>query len=133
MKRRWLSAIAMVILAAACAKAGTPAGPVGTGRLVVSQQLAKGYFEGYVAFVEVRRGGQSVFSDRLHLEDPLVHELPTGSYSLTFAVRPCDGSCDRLDPAAETCSASFSVEAGATVTAHAIERPGKSCSIELRS
>ena len=85
MTRRWFPAIVLVLIAASCAKAGTPAGPVGTGRLVVSQQLAKGYFEGYVAFVEVRQGGQSVFTDRLHLEDPLVHELPTGSYSLTFA------------------------------------------------
>jgi hypothetical protein len=133
MKTR-LAAILLVLLAGACANASvTSSNGARTGRLVVSQNSAKGFIEGYVAFIDVARDGHSVFSDRLAFDQPLSHEFDEGSYQLTFTVRPCDGSCGRLDPPTETCSIPFTINAGETVKAYAIERPTKGCSIELRS
>jgi hypothetical protein len=91
------------------------------------------YIEGYVPFVSVAENGQEVFSARMETDQTLTHELPAGSYELTFTVHPCDGNCGYLDPPTETCSQSFTVEAGQTVRAHAVERPSQGCSIAFQS
>jgi hypothetical protein len=134
MKSR-VAAILLVLMAGACANASASGDGPGTGRLVVSQEMERSgpvYTEGYVAFIDVKQGGEVVFSDRLPFDQPLSHELPVGSYDLAFTVRPCDGNCGYLDAATETCSASFTINEGATVKAHATERPTKGCSIDLR-
>lgn len=131
-----------VALAAGCASksptlGGVPTSPAGgTGRLVVTQEMAKGagaYIEGYVAFVKVSQGSQELFSARMEFGQAVTHDLPAGTYSLAFSVRPCDGNCGYLDPTAETCSSDFSVATGQTVKANATERPGDSCSIAFVS
>jgi hypothetical protein len=136
MKRWWLPAIVLVLMAAACAQA-TPSGGGGDpGRLVVSQEMDRSgsvYIEGYVAFIAVTQDGHSIFSDRLPFDEPLSHELPSGSYELSFTVRPCDGNCGYLDPVTETCSLPLTVGSGETVRAHVIERPSKDCSISIRA
>jgi hypothetical protein len=135
MKARWVAAMVMVLMTGACASASATGGS-GTGRLVISQELDRTgpmYAEGYVAFVKVIQGSNVVFSDRLPFDQPLEHALPSGSYRLTFTVRPCDGNCGYLDPVTETCAASFTVGSGDVVKAQVVERPGKGCSIDVRS
>lgn len=140
--RRWQIFLG-VLLAAGCAtsaQSSTDLSPsasgLGTGRLVVTQEMAKGagvYIEGYVPFVTVAQNGQEVFSARMEFDQTLTHELPAGSYQLTFTVRPCDGNCGYLDPPTETCSKAFTIEAEQTVHANAVERPGEGCSIAFLS
>jgi hypothetical protein len=139
MRIRPLLIVTVVLLAASGAKASAPSSldaTSATGMLVVTQEMARDggvYVEGYVPFVTVAQNGQEVYSSRLALDEPLSHQLPVGSYALTFVVHPCDASCDRLDGPAETCSAPFTVASDQTVKAHAVERPAKGCSIAVQS
>src|SRR5204863_8436609 len=114
MRTRLLLVVAIVLFAASCAKAAAPSSDAtaANGLLVITQEMARDggvYIEGYVPFVTVAQQGQKIFSSRLPLDQPLSHQLPVGSYALTYVVHPCDASCDRLDGPAETCSASFAV------------------------
>jgi hypothetical protein len=136
--RRPLFVVALMLLAASCAKATapSPAATPANGMLVITQEMARGggvYIEGYVPFVTVAQNGHEIFSSRMQLDQALSHELSAGSYQLTFTVRGCDASCARLDPPSESCSNSFTVEDGQTVRAHAIERPAQGCSISFES
>lgn len=137
MRARSFFALALGLLAISCAKAGAaPPSPEGRGLLVVTQATATDgpmYIEGYVPFVTVTQGERKVFSHRMPFDQPFTHELPSGEYTLNFAVRPCDGNCGNLDPQAEACSAPFAVAPDQTVKAHAIERPGQGCSISFPS
>ena len=130
-------AVVLLLLVAGCSRAVgiTPSGsPAGSGRLVVTQEMGKGgpmYIEGYVPFVTVMHDGDEVFSARMQFDQPLARDLAAGAYELTFVVHPCDGNCGYLDPPAETCSASFVVAAGQTLRVHAVERPGRGCSLQI--
>jgi hypothetical protein len=138
MRARRLFVVALLLLAASCAKTSPPISGAtpSSGLLVITQEMARGggvYIEGYVPFVAVTQNGQEVFSSRMKIDQALSHELSAGSYELTFTVRGCDASCAMLDPPTESCSSGFAVEDGQTVRAHAIERPAKGCSIAFDS
>jgi hypothetical protein len=138
MRARPLFVVALVLLAASCARASVPSsGPTpSNGLLVVTQEMARDggvYIEGYVPFVTVTQDGQEVFSSRMKLDQALSHELSAGSYELTFTVRGCDANCGYLDPPSETCTKTFALEAGQTVRSHVVERPSQGCSIAFQS
>src|SRR5213593_3773943 len=127
---------ALLLLVAGCAGTAAidPGSPSGSGMLVVSQEVQPGgplYIEGYVPFLTLTRDGQEVFTERMRVDQPFTRNLPAGTYELTYVVHPCDANCGHLDPAAEECSVRFALAAGQTLRAHAVERPGHSCSIRI--
>ena len=142
--KRPLALVLLLALTPSCAsRSPSPAGddgspsaePSGSGRLVVNQSMDDKfccYIEGYLWFVEISLGSEVVFESRGDFgKAPLSRNLPTGSYDLTFYVRPCSGNCGELDAPAERCSAPFTIADGAVVTATIVERPGKNCSISI--
>jgi hypothetical protein len=138
MRGRRLAVVAVAVLVTSCAAgaASTPASTPSDGLLVVTQEMARSgavYGEGYVPFITVSRDGQDIFTARMQFDRPLSRSLGAGSYLLTFTVRPCDANCGYLDPAAETCSVTFTMKPDQTVRAHAIERPGHDCMITTSS
>jgi hypothetical protein len=138
MRVRPMVVLALVVLAASCAKASAPSSGAtpAKGQLVITQEMARDgavYSEGYVPFVAVSQNGQEIFSSRMEVDQALSHELSAGSYQLTFKVRGCDASCAMLDPPSESCSKAFTVDDGQTVRAHATERPAQGCSITFES
>ena len=135
--RSW-AVFALLLLAAGCAATTDPrsGSPGASGTLVVTQEVDRGdsgamYIEGYVPFLTLTRDGRQVFTERMRVDQPFYRDLPAGAYELTLEVHPCDANCGYLDPATETCSVSFSMAAGQTVRAHAVERPGANCSIRI--
>ena len=57
--------------------------------------------------------------------------LDPGSYRLVSSQRPCDGSCDSLDPPTDECSREVVVTAGRSVAVTITVGPGESCSVEV--
>ena len=129
-------AFALLLLAAGCSETAdiNPRSPSGSGALVVTQELQTGgplYIEGYVPFLTLTRDGQELFTERMRVDQSFTRNLPAGTYELKYVVHPCDANCGHLDPAAEECSLRFTLAAGQTLQAHAVERPGHSCSIQF--
>ena len=133
-----MGALAAMLLLASCAGASAnPPRPASSeGLLVVTQEMASGgsvYIEGYVPFFTVSMDGQEISKARMQGDRPVSRRLAVGAYLLTFLVHPCDANCGFLDPVAETCSATFTLQPDQTVKALVIERPARGCSITFTS
>jgi hypothetical protein len=98
------------------------------------------YVEGSYSFVRVvRPQGGKLVEERLPDGEPagqstfvseVVLRLDPGEYRFISFQRPCDGSCDSLDPPTDECERVIRVarrEARVTVTV----RPGEGCTIEV--
>ncbi len=99
------------------------------------------YVEGSYSYVRVERPqGGKLLEERLPDGEPAGQEkfvsdvilrLDPGDYRLVSFQRPCDGSCDSLDPPTDECERVIRVtrrEALVTVTV----RPGEACTIEAQ-
>ena len=99
------------------------------------------YFEGSYSYLRVERpDGDELLEERLpdnsvpageeKFVSELVVRLDPGHYRLVSFQRPCDGSCDSLDPPTDECQRVIRVtgpEALVTVTV----RPEEGCAIEV--
>ena len=100
-----------------------------------------GYFEGSYSYVRVENlDGEKLIEERLPLEGEKLGELrflsrttlrlDPGSYRLVSFQRPCEGSCDSLDPPTDVCSGKIAVARDRAVQVAITVRPGAGCTIE---
>jgi hypothetical protein len=135
MKRSAACLVVVLItpLLGACAKHVPRFGPGGSGRvrLLQEEDMQGGvYIEGYVASARVTRpDGTPMFEVTVPYKQPVVRDLPPGSYRLAFSVRPCDANCGNLDGVSERCQSSFRVEAGQVTSLRALVGPNVGCRI----
>lgn len=136
--------LALAGFAAAAAGSGTEElrggeeAPAPDGKLVVREHRLDSdviYFEGYVAFLRVRESDSGAaaikrrFARRVHLRAT----LPAGRYRLIRFIRPCEGTCERLDPPTERCAAAVRVRDGELTTAAIRTRAGEDCEVRVKA
>jgi len=111
-------------------------------RLVVQYDQEGFYAEGSFVHLELYRYFRDldVFPAQITVID---REAPTGGtvlldatpapgiYELRSYQRPCNGSCDVLEPPSDGCAVRLTLESGATATAVVTVRPGSSCAIDI--
>lgn len=111
----------------------------GTSRLIIREIIDPRtgvYTEGSIAHVllENAEGGKIVdrdYGEGSRNRPRFDGALPVGSYRLTSYQRPCDGSCDSLDPPTDRCSLGMQLNKGEIVTATIHLSPGQGCTITL--
>jgi hypothetical protein len=136
-----LASVALV--APACGDSSEPAGE-GSGPVDVRIQqvldFSKGlYIEGSYSYVRVERpDGEEVLRERLGEErecsesecvSKLVLRLDPGEYRLVSFQRPCEGNCDLLDPATDSCDRLIEVRPGEALNVVVTVHPGEGCTI----
>ena len=87
------------------------------------------YMEGSVWHVRVVDASGDAVLDRQLMDDRVTLGLEAGRYTIESEELPCDGNCSHLDPATDSCSSEFAIEAGQQAAATVTLRPGKDCSI----
>jgi hypothetical protein len=102
----------------------------------VTRRSQPSYTEGFVPFLQVRYiEGQVFFRARYPASGgSSTVQIPPGLYRLESFLRPCNGTCARLDPPVDRCSRRlrFSPDRSSTVGAHVTVTPTDGCSIRLR-
>lgn len=102
----------------------------------VTKRSRPSYTEGFAAFLQVRYlEGQVFFRARYPSSGGRsTVEIPPGLYRLESFLRPCNGTCARLDPPVDRCSRRlrFSPDRSAKVRAQIAVTPTVGCSIRLR-
>ena len=82
------------------------------------------YAEGSYSYIRVERlDGDELLEEQFEQEEILHLRLDPGSYRFVSFQRPCDGSCDSLDPPTDECQRVIPVEKA---------EPGRGISIEVR-
>jgi hypothetical protein len=100
------------------------------------------YFEGSYSYVRVESlVGDELVEERLPLDAKKLDELrflstralrlDPGTYRLVSFQRPCDGSCDSLDPPTDSCSRRITVTRDRSVDVATTVRPGEGCTVEI--
>jgi hypothetical protein len=101
----------------------------------VTKRSRPSYTEGFASFLQVRYiEGQVFFRARYPSSGGRsTVEIPPGLYRLESFLRPCNGTCARLDPPVDRCSRRlrFSPDRSSTVRAHITVTPTAGCSIRL--
>lgn len=94
------------------------------------------YTEGFVSFVQLRFiEGQILFRARYPASGGRsTVEVPPGRYRIGSFLRPCNGTCARLDPAVDRCSRRMRIptQRSTTVRADITVTPTDGCGIRLR-
>lgn len=136
-----LASVAMV--APACGDTSEPVGE-GSGPVDVRIQqvldFSKArYTEGSYSYIGVERpNGEEVLKERLGNErecsesecvSKLVLRLVPGDYRFISFQRPCDGSCEAVDPPTDRCDRLIEVRAGEALNLVVTVHPGEGCTI----
>jgi hypothetical protein len=94
------------------------------------------YIEGSVPFFRVEREGGVIVEEKRLGQSPVVgvggsfsFSLPPANYVLVTYVRPCDGTCEHLDPPADECRGAFSIKSGQTLYAVRQQTDSGACSV----
>lgn len=133
-----LRAAAVVCCAvAALTGCGTAASPA--GRLTVSESLPDEpvYVDGSISYLritgpddDVVRDGPATNGRDPRGRNPLFdRRLAPGAYTIVSYQRPCQGTCDVLDPPADRCEAEIEVREDENSAVVAELRPGGGCRI----
>lgn len=141
--RQWLRLVPLLALGAGvmgCTQSeGLPHIPTnGPATITVHAALAPGgamYDEGALPQVIVRNADGTVAAHQLQPEPRFrsalqLPDLEPGNYVLHAGLRPCDGSCDNLDPLTDVCQTNLTLIPGpwdVRVTFHT----GRSCAIKV--
>jgi hypothetical protein len=103
---------------------------------LVTKRSQPTYTEGFVSFLEVRYiEGQIFFRARYPASGGRsTVDIPPGLFRIASFLRPCNGTCARLDPPVDSCSSRFRSPSrrSATVRAHIVVTPTEGCVIRLR-
>src|SRR5262249_19241902 len=88
------------------------------------------YIEGSIWHVRIV-GPDGTVLDRKLADDTVSASLEPGRYKLSSEEFPCDGNCNHLDPATDSCSTELTGDGGQELAATVKLRPSKGCSIEV--
>ena len=121
--RLGIATVVVAVLALPASAANAP------GTLDYRQTFTKGppWVEGQVSYVRVRDArGDAVVSRRVQHRPSfrLVRKLSPGRYRVISYQRPCDGSCNHLDPPAARCSRRIRILSGGLTDVRTTVRPG---------
>lgn len=138
----------IAFVASACANASEGAGEAnqkagGAVDVRIEQVLVSNglfYTEGSYSYVRVAQpdGGQVVKKrlararecSKSECVSEAVLRLAPGEYRFVSFQRPCDGSCELLDPPTDRCDALITVKAAEALDVVITVRPGEGCKIE---
>lgn len=109
-------------------------------RLVVRESLppTPRYVEGSVSFLRVEKTGSGeVIIDgpvtdgqQVRGREPLFSRaVEPGEYRLVSYQRPCQGTCEQLDPPTDRCEATVGLDAGETLTATVVLSQDGGCTV----
>jgi hypothetical protein len=94
-------------------------------RLTLITEGNGAYVEGFQWFVAADGGAKLRAGN-----DGLTVHVPKGTHRISVTVRPCSGSCQRLDPVFDRCSRAVTVGDGETRAVVHL-RPTKGCMIDV--
>ena len=103
-----------------------------SGRLRVTQnQTDCCYSEGQVSFLVV--SGPTTIRRKFQSINPIMPvvdvDLEPGLYNVESYQQPCDGNCDLLDPATDTCDQTLDIAEGDHIYLTVAFAPGSGCTI----
>lgn len=112
--------------------------PAGSGHLTISQtQLGHIYYtEGsrsYLRITPAHGPGATVSFTVLGNKPVFSRPLAPGRYTIASWQRPCDGSCNYLDPPTDRCHATIAVSPHKTTSLDVRLTPGHGCRIVVRA
>lgn len=101
------------------------------GRIFFTQTgIGPRYEEGAITFFRIDQGGTRV--EEVRMDAVSFVTLQAGNYSLRSYHRPCNGTCNRLDPPQGECSATFSIALGQVLNAERV-RQGETCTMRFNA
>jgi hypothetical protein len=89
------------------------------------------YVEGAIWHVRVVGSDGAAVLDRKLADDSVSVSVDPGRYELQSEEFPCDGNCNNLGPATDSCSTEVTVDWGQELAATVNLRPSKGCSIAV--
>jgi hypothetical protein len=93
------------------------------------------YAEGARSYVRIETPDEEEVLEVELQPTPAGHEttirLDPGEYRLVSWQRPCEGSCDSLDPPTDRCADEFAIAPGTSVEASIQVRAAEGCTIEF--
>lgn len=149
MIRRWL--LVNVIILSSCTggpgrgrtenlTSPTSPSPTASASLTVTEHQESGrtFTEGSISYLVVRQADRIVVrktSENAPAYRPLLDDLPLepGNYQLISYRRPCDGSCEALDPPVARCSRHVQLEAGQRIVVDIEVRVPNRCTMGVAS
>lgn len=132
-----VAAVSGAVVAATAWAAATGDAAGGHGQLVVREKVVDKfgvYEEGARSYLRVRRvaDGKTVVRRKYRgVRIRHAERLPARRYRIISFVRPCSGSCQRLDAPADRCSAEFRLPRKSELTAKIITNDGSPCQIKF--
>jgi hypothetical protein len=124
---------------AASVQAPPPVASAPRGTLDYRQALdtSRGtYVEGAFSYLQVHDSSGRLVVEREYRHRPrfrLRRPLPPGRYRVTSFQRPCSGTCELLDPPADSCTRRIRVLPRGLTVVRAAVRPGRGCELAVEA